>query len=472
MSHSLHEIPEVTIVGAGLAGCEAAVQLARRGVRVRLSEMKPKKRTPAQTSDTLAELVCSNSLRGASLTNAVGLLKEELRLSGSVVMKAALKTRVPAGGALAVDRERFSPLMTELVRSEPGIELVCAEVETIPAERPVILATGPLTSDALAADLALHVGQEHLAYYDAIAPIVSADSIDFGIAWRQSRYDKGGNDYVNCPLSRDEYDAFVAALLAAEKVKPREFEQVRYFEGCLPVEVMAERGHETLAFGPMKPVGLVDPRTGKRPHAVVQLRPEDEAMTAYNLVGFQTRMTWPEQRRVLGTIPGLAQAEFLRFGAVHRNTFVDAPVLLDGTMQLRALPGVYLAGQLAGVEGYVESAAGGLLCGIFLAQALLGQAVTPPPATTALGGIMTHLARRQDKGRYQPSNLTWAHLPPMDLGQKRMKKPARYALLAERALAELAPWLVAIGSPEPSGPPFATPPDDAAPEGSGCRTGT
>ncbi|MCA9624397.1 MAG: methylenetetrahydrofolate--tRNA-(uracil(54)-C(5))-methyltransferase (FADH(2)-oxidizing) TrmFO, partial [Myxococcales bacterium] len=348
----------VTIVGAGLAGCEAAYQLAEQGLAVDLVEMKPHRRTPAQQTDALAELVCSNSLRGAALSNAVGLLKEEMRLAGSVVMRAALASRVPAGGALAVDRERFSAAMAELVGEHPRItirrEVVTAIPEASP-ERPVILATGPLTADELAADLERVVGTEHLAYYDAIAPIVAADSIDWDVVWRQSRYDKGGADYINCPFDREQYEAFVKAIVEADQVEAKPFEKVRYFEGCLPVEVMAGRGIDTLAHGPMKPVGLTDPRTGKRPHAVLQLRAEDTAATAYNIVGFQSRMKWPDQKRVFRMIPGLAQAEFMRFGAVHRNTFVNAPVLLDATMQLRSRPGVYLAGQMTGVEGYVES---------------------------------------------------------------------------------------------------------------------
>jgi methylenetetrahydrofolate--tRNA-(uracil-5-)-methyltransferase len=431
----------VTVVGGGLAGCEAAFQLAERGHGVRLFEMKRHRRTPAQTGDGLAELVCSNSLRGAALGNAVGLLKEEMRRAGSLVMRCALETQVPAGGALAVDRERFSATMTAAIEGHPRIEVVHEEVVAIPAERPAILATGPLTSDELAADLARVVGAEHLAYYDAIAPIVAADSIDWNVVWKQSRYDKGGDDYVNCPLDREQYEAFVAALLAAEKVAPREFEEVRYFEGCLPVEVMAERGPKTLSFGPLKPVGLTDPRTGRRPFAVVQLRPEDAAASAYNLVGFQTRMKWPDQKRVFGMIPGLGDAEFMRFGAVHRNTFVDAPRCLDGAMQLRALEGVYVAGQIAGVEGYVESAAAGLVCALLLADRLAGRPLVAPPATTAFGGLLTHMARNPSKGGYQPSNITWAHFPPLEGSDAKLKKRARYERMAERALVDLEGWL-------------------------------
>lgn len=454
----------VTIVGGGLAGCEAAFQLAERGVDVVLFEMKPHKRTPAQTSDQLAELVCSNSMRGAALANAVGLLKEELRRAGSLALRCADATSVPAGGALAVDRERFAAEMTRAVTSHPRIRVEHREVTEIPAERPLIVATGPLTSDTLAASLAAAVGAEHLAYYDAIAPIVSADSIDWDKVWKQSRYGKGGGlrtaeeateaaadaenagdeAYVNCPFDEAGYKAFVKALVEAEKVPARDFEEPKYFEGCLPCEVMAERGEMTLAFGPMKPVGLTDPRTGKRPFAVIQLRPEDAAATAYNLVGFQTRMKYADQLRVFRSIPGLEEAEILRFGSVHRNTFVNAPELLGPGMELRALPGVHLAGQVAGVEGYVESAAGGFLCAVLMAQRLRGEAMTPPPATTALGGILTHLSRPQP--RYQPSNITWAHIPPLEGKDRRLKKRARYEVMAERALRDLAAWLPAIAA--------------------------
>lgn len=450
----------VTIVGGGLAGCEAAFQLAERGVEVTLVEMKPTRRTPAQTTDHLAELVCSNSMRGASLGNAVGLLKEELRRAGSLALRTADATSVPAGGALAVDRDRFAAEMTRVMESHPKIRVEHREVTEIPEDRPLILATGPLTSDALAASLARAVGAEHLAYYDAIAPIVSAESIDWTKVWKQSRYGKGGalnregeaaeqsasdagevgdEAYVNCPFDEQEYKAFVKALVESEKVPARDFEQPRYFEGCLPCEVMAERGEMTLAFGPMKPVGLTDPRTGRRPYAVVQLRAEDAAATAYNLVGFQTRMKYPDQGRVFRMIAGLEGAEILRFGSVHRNTFVNAPALLGPGMELHALPGVYLAGQIAGVEGYVESAAAGFLCAILLAAKLRGEDPAPPPATTALGGILTHLARPQP--RYQPSNITWAHLPPLEGKGKKLKKRARYEAMAERALLDLATWL-------------------------------
>ncbi|MBX3263921.1 MAG: methylenetetrahydrofolate--tRNA-(uracil(54)-C(5))-methyltransferase (FADH(2)-oxidizing) TrmFO [Labilithrix sp.] len=449
---------KVIVVGAGLAGCEAAFQLAERGIEVELVEQKPKARTPAQNNDSLCELVCSNSMRGAALVNAVGLLKEELRRAGSLVMAAAEVARVPAGGALAVDRDVFAATVTARIASHPRIHLRHEVVERIPEaapERPVVLATGPLTGDALAADIARVVGASHLAYYDAIAPIVSADSIDWSKVFKQSRWGKGADGvatesdgardaaaagdeaYVNCPFEKDAYFAFVRAIVEAQKVEPRSFEDVRYFEGCLPIEVMASRGERTLAFGPMKPVGLTDPRTGRRPYAVVQLRPEDQAMTAYNLVGFQTRMTYGEQTRVFRMIPGLEEVEILRFGSVHRNTFVDAPRMLDERMQLKALPNVFLAGQITGVEGYVESCAGGLLCAILLAQALRGERLTPPPETTALGGIRTHLSRETE--RFQPSNITWACVPPPP--DPKLRKRERYQAMADRALADLDGWL-------------------------------
>jgi methylenetetrahydrofolate--tRNA-(uracil-5-)-methyltransferase len=432
---------DVVIVGAGLAGCEAALQLAQRGHRVRLLEQKPVARTPAQTSDLLCELVCSNSFRGAALSNAVGLLKEEMRRLGSFVMRAADACRVPAGGALAVDRERFAAAMTNAVRSDPRIVVEAGVVERVPDERPVIVATGPLTGDALARDIERRVGAE-LAYYDAIAPIVSADSIDWDRVFMASRYDKGESEvdrraYVNCPLDREAYDAFVGEVLRAEKVRPREFEDVRYFEGCLPIEVMAERGPRTLAFGPMKPVGLVDPKTGRRPYAVVQLRAEDEAGTAYNMVGFQTRMTWGEQARVFRTLPGLENAEFFRYGAVHRNTFIHAPRVLDGALGLLGEPGIYFAGQIAGSEGYVESAALGFLAAHIVAARLSGREPSLPPATTAHGGLLTHLSRPAPD--YQPSNITFAHLPPLE--GTRLAKRARYEAVAARALADLDAWI-------------------------------
>ena len=435
--------PQVTVVGAGLAGTECAFQLAERGVKVRLLEQKPVARSAAHHSDQLAELVCSNSLRSDAIANAVGLLKEEMRRCGSLVLACADRTRVPAGGALAVDRERFSAEITAALDGHPNIERAAALVERMPEERPLVLATGPMTGAALARELAQAIGQEQLAYYDSIAPIVTADSLDRDKVFEASRYDKGGDDaYVNCPLDRDQYEAFIDALLAAEKMAAHPFEEPRYFEGCLPIEVMAERGRQTLSFGPMKPVGLTDPRTGRRPHAVVQLRREDQAGTAYNLVGFQTRMVQAAQRRVFGLIPGLAGAAFERFGSVHRNTFVNAPVVLDETLALRALPGVYLAGQITGVEGYVESAACGLCLGATLGERLSGRDASPPPASTALGSLLAHLRTPRDD--FQPSNVVWSMFPELvsDARGRRGRKERREALAA-RALADLETWSAA-----------------------------
>jgi methylenetetrahydrofolate--tRNA-(uracil-5-)-methyltransferase len=356
------------------------------------------------------------------------------------VLDAADRTRVPAGGALAVDRERFSQAIERALDAHPNIERVAACVERIPDDRPVVLATGPMTADSLARDLARAIGQEQLAYYDSIAPIVTADSLDLAQVFEASRYDKGGDDaYINCPLDKDQYQAFVAALLAAEKMAAHPFEEPRYFEGCLPIEVMAERGAQTLAFGPMKPVGLTDPRTGRWPHAVVQLRREDQAGTAYNLVGFQTRMVQAEQRRVCGLIPALAHAAFERFGSVHRNTFVNAPLVLDDTLALRAAPGVYLAGQITGVEGYVESAACGLCVGAMLGERLQGRDDSPPPLTTALGALLAYL--RTPRADFQPSNVVWSMFPDLPNGPRRRRgRKERRDALAARALSDLETW--------------------------------
>lgn len=429
---------EVVVIGAGLAGTECAWQLAGRGVSVRLIEQKPQSRTPAQHSKRMAELVCSNSFRGAALHNAVGQLKEEMRQTGSLVMKVGAIHRVPAGGAFAVDREEFSAEITRRIEGHPLIEVVHEVVDRITEQRPIVIATGPLTSGGLAGDIADAVGAENLAYYDAIAPIVTADSIDFDRAFRASRYDKGGDAaYVNCPLDKAQYDAFVDAILDAEKVEPREFEQVRYFEGCLPIEVLAARGRQTLAFGCMKPVGLTDPATGRRPYAVVQLRQEDAAGTAFNMVGFQTRMKWPEQKRIFRMIPGLESAEIERYGSVHRNTFVNSPRVLDDDLALRKRPGVYLAGQISGVEGYVESAACGMLLGIKLAHEIRGLGSSFPPATTMLGGLIRHL--RTPNEDFQPSNAMWSMVPPLQ--GRRMSKRVRRDAQSERALQDLQSWL-------------------------------
>ena len=443
---------EVRVIGAGLAGSECAWQLAERGVPVCLVEQKPKQRTPAAKHDFFAELVCSNSFRGTAIANAVGLLKEEMRRAGSLVIECAHAHRVPAGGALAVDRAGFGEAITRALHDHPRIRVVCEEAREVPDAKAgiTVLATGPLTGDALADDLARVVGQEHLAYYDAIAPVVFADTIDWDVVFKASRYDKGGDDaYGNCPFTEAEYMAFIEAVRAAEKVEAHEFEEVRYFEGCLPLETMAERGDLTLAFGPMKPVGLADPRTGERPFAVVQLRQENADASAYNLVGFQTRMKWPEQKRVFRTIPGLEQAEFQRLGSVHRNTFVDSPVVLDDSLALRARPNVHLAGQIAGVEGYLESAACGLMLGAVLAGRLTTAPQTPfPPETTALGSLYRHL--RTSKEDFQPSNVVWSMVPRLK-GRKIRKRRFRREALAKRALRDLDAWLPIVGC-EPGGP--------------------
>jgi methylenetetrahydrofolate--tRNA-(uracil-5-)-methyltransferase len=437
----------ITVVGGGLAGSECAFQLAQRGLSVRLVEQKPDARSPAHCSPGLAELVCSNSLRAAALGNAVGLLKEEMRRCGSLIMACADATRVPAGGALAVDRERFSAEVTRRIDEHPRIDRVAALVDRIPVERPLVLATGPMTGDALAHDLARAIGRDQLAYYDSIAPIVTADSIDWDRVFAASRYDKGGDDaYVNCPMDEPQYRAFVAALLSAEKMAAHAFEEPRYFEGCLPVEVMAERGPETLSFGPMKPVGLTDPRTGRRPFAVVQLRREDQDGTAYNLVGFQTRMTQPEQRRVFALIPGLERARFERFGSVHRNTFVNSPQVLDEALALRAMPGVHLAGQITGVEGYAESAACGLCVGVMLAERVSGLPGLPPPPTTALGALLGHL--RTPRPDFQPSNVVWSMFPPLP-STRRMSRKDRREALAQRALEDLRGFAGCSGASAP-----------------------
>ena len=433
----------VTVVGGGLAGSEAAWQLARAGVEVDLHEMKPARRSPAHKLDGLAELVCSNSLRSDNPENAVGLLHEELRRLGSLILEAADATRVPAGDALAVDRQRFSALITERLTTHPRVRVVTEEVTALPAGQELaIIATGPLTGEALAEDIARLCGGR-LHFYDAIAPILAAESIDMEIAYARSRYGKGaGDDYLNLPLDEAQYRAFVAALLAGEKVAPHEFEEPRYFEGCLPIEVMADRGPDVLAYGPMKPVGLEDPRTGRRPFAVVQLRREDEAGTAFNMVGFQTRLTWPEQQRIFrGYVPGLRNAEFVRLGQIHRNTFVEAPRVLAPDLSHRECPRLFFAGQITVVEGYVESTACGLLAARAALDRLRGEPFRPPPPATALGALHRHLtgSAHPPGADYQPTNVVFALFPALE-GRHRGKAARRSAHM-ERARRELAAWL-------------------------------
>jgi methylenetetrahydrofolate--tRNA-(uracil-5-)-methyltransferase len=438
--------PRVTVIGGGLAGSECAWQLARRGVPVTLREMKPHKRSPAHKTDQFAELVCSNSFRSDNPESAIGLLHAELRAVGSLILGRADTHRVPAGDALAVDREHFSDAVTQAVREHPLVEVVGGEVETLP-DGLVVVATGPLTSDALTRELERYVGHK-LYFYDSIAPIVSGDSIDLEIAFRQSRYGKGdGDDYLNLPMNREEYYRFIAEVKAGQKLTPHSFEEPKYFEGCLPIEVMAERGDETLAFGPMKPVGLMDPRTGQAPYAVVQLRMEDRAGTAWNMVGFQTRLTWGEQKRIFTTcIPGLKDAEFLRMGQIHRNTFIDSPRLLDKDLSLKAERRLFFAGQITGVEGYVESSACGYLAALAVYARLMGQELVAPPATTALGSLYRHVTGEAHPPDYphQPSNIIFGLFPPLPGRVKKAEKRARYAA---RAQEDLRAWLptVAVG---------------------------
>ena len=425
----------VTIIGGGLAGCEAAWQLARRGVPVDLYEMRPVRRTEAHTGEQLGELVCSNSFRNATLETAVGLLKEEMRRLGSLVMRVADGCRVPAGACLAVDRDLFAGGLTREIEALENVRLVREEVTGLP-DGIVIIATGPLTSPGLSEALAKSFGAAHLYFYDAIAPIITAESIDMDIVWKASRYGKGGEDYINCPLDRAGYYAFVDALVAAEKVPTRDFERCIYFEGCMPIEEMARRGPDTLAFGPMRPVGLVDPRDGKRPFACVQLRQDDADGRLFNMVGFQTKMTYPEQRRVFRMIPGLAKAEFVRLGSLHRNTFVNSPALLLPTLQINGRKRNFLAGQLVGVEGYVESAATGLLAGLNALRLLRGEPLATPPRTTALGSLMAYVTHRARKA-FQPMNANYGLFPP--LGRPLHGRDKKLAL-AGRALEDLGRW--------------------------------
>ena len=421
----------VTVIGAGLAGSECAWQLAQRGVAVTLREMKPEKRTPAHVTDYFAELCCSNSLRGAGLENAVGLLKEELRRLHSLIMRCADATAVPAGGALAVDREGFARKVTEAVLSHPNITMIPGEVTSIP-EGDVVIASGPLTSDPLADAIAARLGGGNtLNFFDAAAPLVSYDSVDMNSAYFASRYDKGTPDYINCPMTREEYLAFWQALTTAQETEVHGFEDKNVFEGCMPVEVMARRGEDTLRFGPLKPRGLIDPRTGKEPYAVVQLRRDNADGSIYNLVGFQTHLKWPEQRRVFTMIPALRDAQFLRYGVMHRNTYLDSPRLLDRYYRLKSDPRIVFAGQMTGVEGYVESCASGFLAGVELARRLNGQAPIDFPAETAIGALGLYVSNGS-VGDFQPMNINFGIIPPLD---HRVKgKRNKNAELSRRSL--------------------------------------
>jgi len=435
-------MPRLTVIGGGLAGSEAAWQAARAGLAVTLFEMRPTRTTEAHKTDLLGELVCSNSLKSDRAESAPGQLKAELRALDSVVLAAADGSKVPAGGALAVDREQFARAITEAVAAHPRIQVVREEVTALP-DGPAIIATGPLTSPDLGVAIRAATGDDGLYFYDALSPIVSADSVDRSVAFRASRYDRGvddAGDYLNCPLDRETYGRFVTELLAARTVNPAPFEEKAiYFEGCMPIEVMAARGPETLAYGPMKPVGLVDPRTGTRPHAVVQLRQEDLGRQYYNLVGFQTQLAYPEQARVLGMIPGLERAEFLRYGAIHRNTYVNAPRCLTPTLTLKGRDTTWLAGQITGVEGYLESTAMGLMAGRNAAATLLDRPMPPPPASCAIGALLHYLAHG-DADHFQPMNINFGLFPPLTERPKERGRAARRGAILARARDDAAHW--------------------------------
>ena len=429
--------PVVTVIGGGMAGCEAAWQLAKRGVCVRLYEMRPVKQTPVHKTDALAEMVCSNSLRSDGLDNAVGLLHEEMRRLDSLFLSSADNNRVPAGKALAVDRSRFSREITERLAAVSEVEIVREELTEIP-KGPCIIATGPLTSEALSQNIRELTGSEHLYFYDAISPIVLAGTIDTNKTFAASRYDKGGADYINCPFTQEEFDRFYTELMGAETHELPDFERKLFFEGCLPIEEIGRRGPETLLYGPMKPVGLTDPRSNERPHAVAQLRQDDIAAEHYSMVGFQTRLKWGPQEKVLRLIPGLEKAEFVRFGTVHRNTYINAPRMLSETLQTRTRGDLYFAGQIAGTEGYVESAAGGLLAGIYCSMALLDGGINPVPRTTALGSLAFYISHARALN-YQPTNITFGIIPALENPVRR--KQERREAISRRALRDLDSWI-------------------------------
>ncbi len=428
---------DVVIIGGGLAGSEAAWQAAERGAKVTLYEMRPKKETAAHKTSNLAEIVCSNSLGSADPISAPGILKEEMRLLNSLVIRAAELARVPAGSALAVDRDIFAQEVTRTLESHPNIKIIREEIQEIPRDALCIVATGPLTSESLSQALATLTGKKNLAFFDAISPIVDAESIDMDKVFRASRYDKGGADYLNCPMDEETYTAFYDALMAGEKVQAKDFEQVPYFEGCIPIEVMAERGKQTLTFGPMKPVGLTDPHTGKRPHAVLQLRAENQYGSCYNMVGFQTKLKYPDQQRVFRMIPGLERAEFLRLGSIHRNTFVNSPEILRNTLQVKMRGTTFLAGCIIGVEGYVESAASGGLAGINAARALADLSLITPPPATAHGALINYITTSEAK-HFQPMNTNFGLFPP--LPTKIRDKEQKRRMIHQRAMDEFYAW--------------------------------
>ncbi len=437
----------VTIIGAGLAGSEAAWQLTRRGITVRLHEMRPRKMTPAHRSGNCAELVCSNTFRADHLENAVGLLHEEMRRMDSLIMRCADRARIPAGTALAVDRDQFAALVTEALEQEPLIDIVHGEVTDIPTGGLLLIASGPLTSDALYERIRELTGEDHLSFFDAIAPVVDAESIDMDIAFWKNRYDKNvgegeAGDYLNCPMNEEQYRAFIHELVHAEKVAFKGFEDIPFFEGCMPIEEMAERGPDTPRFGPMKPVGLDHPVTGERFYAVVQLRRDNRMGSLLNMVGFQTKMTYGEQKRVFTMIPGLEKAEFFRLGSLHRNTFIKSPALLDGTLRLKKEPRILFAGQITGVEGYVESAAMGLMAGRFLSAMARGREPQAPPADTAHGALLAHISQTRIED-FQPMNINFGLLPPAPKkdGKRRPGKAERRRMVSETALASLERWL-------------------------------
>jgi len=445
----------IHVIGGGLAGSEAAWQAASVGVPVTIHEMRPVVATAVHKTDQLAELVCSNSFRGDKLDNAVGLLKEEMRRLGSLVMRVADEVRVPAGAALAVDREQFAARMTAGIERHPLIRVERGEIPRLPSSAdmsPLIVATGPLTSSALSAEIAAFVGREHLAFFDAISPIVLAETIDMEKVFRQSRWDRSlgpqgadsAGDYLNCPFTKEEYDAFHAAIVSAEKAAVHDFDSTKFFEGCLPIEVMAHRGQETLRFGPMKAAGLRDPRTGRRPYAVVQLRQDNLAGDHFSLVGFQTQLKWGEQARVLKMIPGLEHAEFVRFGMIHRNTYINGPTVLTETWQTRTRPDLFFAGQVSGVEGYVESAASGLIAGRNAARLVQGLSTVAPPRTTAIGALGYYVSHA-DARHYEPSNITFGIIPP--LAEPPKSKQERQLATSARALAALDAWVESMTIP-------------------------